>query len=280
MTMIHEGHDEEHVGVATGGRVELRNVGVTFESARAGEVEAVRDVSIALDEGRFGALVGPSGSGKSTLLRVVAGLLAPTTGTVTIGGAAPELARRRRQVGFAFQDPTLLGWRNVRANLELPFQLSHRPVDQDYIDRLLELTNLADAQHRRPRELSGGMRQRVALARALVTRPTLLLLDEPFGALDELTRTELNFELLNVVAETRPTVLLVTHSLEEAALLADEVFVLGARPGHLRAHIEVPYGRPRTPRTYDADSYHDTCRAIREALGITIGARHAVGQDH
>jgi NitT/TauT family transport system ATP-binding protein len=272
--------DEQRRAVAHGGRVELRDIGVTFESARAGQVEAVRGVSLALETGRFGALVGPSGSGKSTLLRVVAGLLAPTTGRATIGGADPAVARRDRQVGFAFQDPTLLGWRTVRGNLELPFQLSHRPIDGEYIDRLLELTSLTDAQHRRPRELSGGMRQRVALARALVTRPTLLLLDEPFGALDELTRTELNFELLDLVAETRPTVLLVTHSLEEAALLADEIVVLGAGPGHVRATIEVPYGRPRTPATYDTDSYRDTCRAIRDALGIAIGAGRSMDREH
>jgi NitT/TauT family transport system ATP-binding protein len=272
--------DEQRRAVAHGGRVELRDIGVTFESARAGQVEAVRGVSLALETGRFGAPVGPSGSGKSTLLRVVAGLLAPTTGRATIGGADPAVARRDRQVGFAFQDPTLLGWRTVRGNLELPFQLSHRPIDGEYIDRLLELTSLTDAQHRRPRELSGGMRQRVALARALVTRPTLLLLDEPFGALDELTRTELNFELLDLVAETRPTVLLVTHSLEEAALLADEIVVLGAGPGHVRATIEVPYGRPRTPATYDTDSYRDTCRAIRDALGIAIGAGRSMDREH
>jgi NitT/TauT family transport system ATP-binding protein len=261
---------------ATGGRVELRDVGVTFESARGGLVEAVRGVSLTLDVGRFGALVGPSGSGKSTLLRVVAGLLAPTTGTATIDGADPSAARRDRRIGFAFQDATLLGWRTVRANLELPFQLCHRPVDHEYIDRLLELTSLTDAQQRRPRELSGGMRQRVALARALVTRPSLLLLDEPFGALDELTRTALNFELLDLVAETRTTVLLVTHSLEEAALLADDVIVLGAGPGHVKDVIEVPCSRPRTPATYDTDEYRDTCRAIRDALGISIGAGHAM----
>ncbi|MBX6390057.1 MAG: ABC transporter ATP-binding protein [Frankia sp.] len=245
----------------------LRVDGVSFGyPGRRGALAAVDNVSFTLPVGGLGVLVGPSGCGKSTLLRLVAGLLEPTAGTIDLAGVAPARLRRDRRVGFAFQDPGLLSWRSVRRNIELPFDLARLPKDSAWVDHLLEITNLADWANRRPRELSGGMRQRVALARALATRPDVLLLDEPFGALDEITRADLNFELLRIVADTGTTCLLVTHSVDEAVLLADTVVVLGPRPCRVHAThtVDVPRGDRRELR--DSAEFAARCREIRSAL--------------
>ncbi|XVQ07324.1 ABC transporter ATP-binding protein [Spirillospora sp. CA-255316] len=243
----------------------IDSVSYSYGKGRRG-VPAVDDVTLTLPRGRLAVLVGPSGCGKSTLLRLVAGLAEPTSGAIGFDGASMAELRAGHRVGFAFQDPALMSWRTVRRNIELPFDLAGLRRDRDWVDHLLEITHLADWARHRPRELSGGMRQRVALARALATRPDVLLLDEPFGALDEITRAELNFELLDIASTTGATCVLVTHSVEEAVLLGDQVVVLGRRPCAIRGEhtIEIDRGDRRAAR--DTPEFSAYCRAVRADL--------------
>ena len=222
-------------------------------AASSGPVEALRDISLTVDRGELLALVGPSGCGKSTLLRIVAGLRPATTGRVEVAGhpvTAPVA-----EVGMVFQAPVLLRWRRIFENVLLPAELSGRDPRRyrERAHRLLRLVGLADFATKLPRELSGGMQQRAALCRALLLDPPLLLMDEPFGALDAMTRDEMNLELLRVWGETaagtRKTILFVTHSIAEAVLLADRVVVMTARPGRIAAVVPVPLPRPRSMQT-------------------------------
>jgi NitT/TauT family transport system ATP-binding protein len=220
--------------------VSLENVSVRFSSDR-GETEALRDVSFELRRGGFLSILGPSGCGKSTLLRAVADLVPPSSGSISLFGRTPSEARRARDLGFVFQDAALLPWRTVRENVELPLEvgdgarLSEKPSKPE---ELLELVGLSQWHGSYPRELSGGMRQRVSIARALVTGPKILLMDEPFGALDEITRDRLNDELRRIWNETGTTILFVTHSIPEALYLGERVLVLAAHPGRVRAMVE------------------------------------------
>lgn len=237
-----------------------------YGGGRQPTLHAVDDVGFDLRSGSLGVLVGPSGCGKSTLLRMAAGLIPPSSGRITFGDETPEQLRRSRRVGFAFQDPALLSWRSVRRNVELPFDLAGLAIDRAWIDNLLGIVGLADWAGHRPRQLSGGMRQRVSLARALATKPQLLLLDEPFGALDEITRGELNLELLRILSATATTCLLVTHSVEEAVLLGDRIVVLSRRPCSVKLIHDV--GMPRSDRAASRDTveFLDHCRTVRAAL--------------
>jgi NitT/TauT family transport system ATP-binding protein len=212
-----------------------RAVGVRFDA-----VEAVRAVDLTIARGEFVALVGPSGCGKSTLLRLAAGLVRPTSGELHIGSP-------RRAIAFVFQDPTLLPWRTVRANIRLPLELAGRPASEQQAaaDAALALVGLHEFGDAHPAALSGGMKMRASLARALVARPELLLLDEPFGALDELTRERLDDELLQLWERDRFTAVAVTHSVSEAVLLADRVLVLSPRPGRIVAELAIDLPRPR-----------------------------------
>lgn len=211
-------------------------------------VEALRPLDIVFEAGRTTALVGPSGCGKSTLLRLVAGLESPSGGSVRIGGESPDELRRRAGLAMAFQDASLLPWRTVRGNIALALKLARRPADPGEVDRLIALVGLAGFEDRRPAELSGGMRQRVAIARCLVSGPELLLLDEPFGSVDEFTRTRLNFDLPRLWESRGTTTLLVTHSVREAVLLSDRVIVFSPRPAQVAADGEVPFARAGEPR--------------------------------
>ena len=229
-------------------------------------VPAVDNVTLTLERGHLGVLVGPSGCGKTTLLRMLAGLAQPTSGHISFGGQSTDELRARHRVGFAFQDPALLSWRTVRRNIELPFDLAGLPRDREWVDHLLDITHLADWAAKRPRQLSGGMRQRVALARALATRPDVLLLDEPFGALDEITRAGLNYELLDIVSATGTTCLLVTHSVEEAVLLGDVIVVLGRRPCSILGLHPIGIARGDRKAARDSAEFSDHCRAVRANL--------------
>ncbi len=212
-----------------------------------GGVEAVRPVDIRFAPGQTTAMVGASGCGKSTLLRMIAGLEAPSAGRVEIGGRPPAETLRHAGLSVAFQDPSLLPWRSVRGNIELALSLARRPVDQAAIDQLIALVGLDGFADTRPAELSGGMRQRAAIARALATEPRLLLLDEPFGAVDELTRKQLAQDLPRLWEARGTTTILVTHSVTEAVMLSDRVVVLSPRPAEIVADIAVDLARPRAP---------------------------------
>jgi NitT/TauT family transport system ATP-binding protein len=225
--------------------IELTGVTRTFRT-RGGEVEALRAIDLTVAAGEFLAVIGRSGCGKSTLLRLVAGLLRPTAGQICIGSA--PVTRPRRDVALMFQRPALLPWRSVLGNVLLPMEMHGgiRAGDRDRARTLLDSVGLTGFHKRLPHELSGGMQQRVALCRALVQRPRVLLMDEPFSALDALTREELAGQLQQIHMEVRPTTIFVTHSIPEAVLLADRVAVLSARPGRVRRIITVDIPRPRS----------------------------------
>ncbi len=214
----------------------------------AGAVEALRDVTLTVGAGEFVAVIGPSGCGKSTLLRLAADVLAPSSGTVEVLGGPPAQARRQRRFSVAFQDPVLLPWRTVLQNVELPLEIAGRSPGhrREMAQQMINLVGLTGFERALPGQLSGGMRQRASIARALTLQPALLLMDEPFGALDELTRDRLNQELLDVWQRTAAAVLFITHSIEEAVYLSDRVMVLTRRPGTVAATLPIDLPRPRT----------------------------------
>ena len=256
--------------------ISLSGVAKTF----ADGTEAVRPISLAVAAGETTALVGPSGCGKSTLLRMIAGLEVPSQGEVRIGGRTPAEVRRDAGLSIAFQDPSLLPWRTVRGNIELALKLARHRARPSEIDGLIELVGLTGFGDTRPGALSGGMRQRAAIARCLSTEPRLLLLDEPFGAVDELTRRQLAQDLPRIWEARGTTTLLVTHSVSEAVTLADRILVFTPRPADLVADIPVPIPRPRT----EADTSSETARAIAERVtaalseGIALRSRPLAAQ--
>lgn len=213
---------------------------------RKSNVVALRGVDLAIRDKEFVVLLGPSGCGKTTLLHMFAGLTAPTTGEIRFGHR--RINGPPHGIGMVFQRPTLLAWRDIRKNVALPLETLHLKdkTSDERIDQVLELVGLADFAHHYPRQLSGGMQQRAALARALISDPSVLLMDEPFGALDAITRERMNVELLRIWDEQRKTVVLVTHSISEAVFLADRIIVMSARPGQVRHEVRVDLPRPRT----------------------------------
>ncbi len=229
-------------------------------------VEALASVDLTFAAGRTTALVGPSGCGKSTLLRLVAGLEEPSEGEVRIGGETPRQVCERAGLAMAFQDASLLPWRTARGNIALARTLARLPEDNAAVDRLIGLVGLDGFADRRPAELSGGMRQRVAIARCLVAEPGLLLLDEPFGAVDELTRARLNEDLPALWEARGTTTILVTHSVSEAVLLADRVIVFSARPASVIADIAVPFDRPRDRGLRRREAFRDLTDEVSAAL--------------
>jgi NitT/TauT family transport system ATP-binding protein len=248
------------------GRIELRDVGVSFPIGRNERLVALDGVTLAVEPGELVALIGPNGSGKSTLLRVIGGLLAPDRGEATLDGRPIDGPDAR--VGLVFQEPRLLPWRTTEANVAYPLELAGSPPAERRrrVADLLRAMRLEGAARRIPSQLSGGMRQRAALARTLALEPEVLLLDEPFSALDELTRERLNLELLALTERTPTTVVLVTHSVQEAIFLADRVVVLSTRPGRVVADLPVELPRPRTLADLDGAVVTETARAIRAHL--------------
>jgi len=243
--------------------VTARGVGKEFP----GGIRALDTVDLSVERGQFVAIVGPSGCGKSTFLRLVAGLDSHTEGELLIDGATPsEAHRRRRDLAYVFQDATLLPWRSVRNNVALPLELRQQ-TDEARIDDVLETVGLADFADAQPAQLSGGMRMRVSIARALATNPGLLLLDEPFGALDEITRQHLNEELLRLWERDHWTGIFITHNVYEAAFLADRVLVMSARPGRIVADIPVPFAHPRDEGLRHQSAFVKLAREISQQLG-------------
>jgi len=229
-------------------------------------VLALSELSLDIAPGEFVAILGPSGCGKSTLLRLVASLEQPTGGRVSVNGAAPNLVSGQHALGVAFQDHALLPWLTVHDNIALPFKIAGRRVDEPAISRLIELVGLASFGGARPRQLSGGMRQRVSIARALVLEPQVLLLDEPFGALDAVTRRQMNVELQRIWSARQITTMLITHSVDEALFLADRVVVMSGRPGRILREVTVPFTRPRDPSVMRSEEFHHLVDDLTAAL--------------
>jgi len=246
--------------------VVIAGVGKTFATDKT-EVEALTGIDLTVGPGEFVSLIGPSGCGKSTLLRIIADLLAPTTGTVTVNGKSPRQARDDQDYGFAFQQAGLLEWRTVEGNVELPMALGgmDKGARRTRARELLELVGLGDFAGHRPSQLSGGMQQRVAIARALARRPALLLMDEPFGALDEMTRERMQAELLRICGETGAAVVFVTHSIPEAVFLSHRVVVMSPRPGRITEIVDVPLGT-RDDDVRESEPFFQAITEVREAL--------------
>jgi NitT/TauT family transport system ATP-binding protein len=242
----------------------LRMQGVAKTYARRGtDVPAVDGVDLAVREGEFLTLLGPSGCGKSTLLMMMAGLEMPSRGAITFDGT--PMRGPRRDIGIVFQDATLLPWQTALGNVLFPLHILRQRVaaHRDRAIRLLDSVGLAGAHDRKPGELSGGMRQRVAICRALIHEPRLLLMDEPFSALDAITRDQMNLLLADLLERQRRTVVFVTHSIREAAFLSDRILVLGGRPSGVMADVVVPFGRGRTLDLGETAEFNALCRSLR-----------------
>jgi NitT/TauT family transport system ATP-binding protein len=247
--------------------VEARGVGKTFGTGD-GQIEALSGIDLQIHQGDFISLIGPSGCGKSTLLRLIGDLVSPTTGTLVVNGKTPGQARLDRDYGIVFQSATLLDWRSVQKNVELPLEIMDFPSEERpaRAREMLDLVQLVAFADHFPWQLSGGMQQRVAIARALAFRPSLLLMDEPFGALDEMTREAMQQEVLRVWRETGTSVVFVTHSIPEAVFLSTRVVVMSPRPGHISDEIVVDLPRQRDQDTREQSKYFDLVIEVREAL--------------
>jgi NitT/TauT family transport system ATP-binding protein len=245
--------------------VSLRKVGKTFS---AGDVVALQEIDLEIQPREFISLIGPSGCGKSTVLRIIGDLIRPSSGEVVVNGKTAHAARRDRDYGIVFQDAVLYDWRNVARNISLPLELAgwDRARREARVREMLELVELTGFEKRHPWQLSGGMQQRVSIARALSFEPALLLMDEPFGALDEMTRERLNAELLRIWQETGSTIVFVTHSIAEAVFLSTRVMVMSPRPGRITEIVAVDLPQPRTNLTREDPRFFELVTQVREAL--------------
>jgi NitT/TauT family transport system ATP-binding protein len=259
--------------------VEAVGVGKVFNAGSPNQVDALVDVNLSITRGEFVSLIGPSGCGKSTLLRLFADLLEPTSGTLLVNGKSAHQARVDQDYGMAFQQSGLFEWRSVERNIELPLELKgwDKARRRERSREMLDLVKLTEFATHMPWQLSGGMQQRVAIARALAAHPPLLLMDEPFGALDEMTREHMQAELLRICAGTDTTVVFVTHSIPEAVYLADRVVVMSPRPGRITDVIDVSLGRDRDELTREASAFFERVTEVREALRGIEMSDHARG---
>jgi len=255
------------VAVGRGPIISVQGVSKVF-GAGAQRTHALDGVSLDIESGEFTSIIGPSGCGKSTLLRIVGDLVEPSSGTVTVKGKTPHQARLDRDYGIVFQTPVLYEWRTVRRNVELPLDVMGTPRAEWHsrADAMLHMVGLKAFADHYPWQLSGGMQQRVAIARALVFNPSILLMDEPFGALDEMTRERLNTELMNIWIQTSATVLFITHSISEAVFLSSRVMVMSPRPGRIDRVVTIDLPRPRTAHTRATPRFFERVTQVREGL--------------
>jgi len=239
----------------------------TFDGG-AGQVMALSNVTLRIAPREFISLIGPSGCGKSTLMRLIGDLTQPSSGTIAVKGKTPDQARRDRDYGIVFQSPVLYDWRTVQRNVELPLEVMGLPREErgSKAREMLSLVGLAEFGRAYPWQLSGGMQQRVAIARALVFSPSILLMDEPFGALDEITRERMQQELLQIWARTSATVIFVTHSIPEAVFLSDRVVVMSPRPGRIEAIVDIDLPRPRDVKAREDPRFFALATEVRERL--------------
>jgi NitT/TauT family transport system ATP-binding protein len=248
--------------------VEINGVRKVFNPGKGSQVDALVDIDLVIPPGAFVTLIGPSGCGKSTLLRLIANLTEPTAGSITVNGKSARQARLDQDYGMAFQQAGLFDWRTVAKNIELPLELKgwDRAKRRARATEMLDLVKLPEFADHMPWQLSGGMQQRVAIARALAAHPPLLLMDEPFGALDEMTREHMQAELLRICETTRTTVIFVTHSIPEAVYLSTEVVVMSPRPGRITHLVDVPLGGDRNDDTREEAGFYAKITEVREAL--------------
>ena len=251
--------------------------GVCLTYGAPGSPEILRDVSLSVPRGGFVSLIGPSGCGKSTLLKIMAGLVEPTTGRMTVAGIRPVEAAKRRKIGLVFQDANLLPWKSALDNAMLLRSVADKAMPKAEVraraEAMLELVGLADAMRKLPSQMSGGMRQRAAIARALALDPDVLLMDEPFGALDAITRDEMCEQLLDIWQRTHKTIVLVTHSIDEAVFLSGEVHVLGVKPGRIVETIDIPFAYPRGEATHEDARFRALENHLRGLLRRGHGGR-------
>ena len=252
--------------------ISARKLHKSYPSGDGLALPVLSDVSVEVSPGEFVAVIGPSGCGKTTLLKILGGLVEAEVGIVEIGGAEPGMARAGKSIGYVFQDPALLPWRTVLENIRLPIELNRGPAERpDRAGEVMASVGLGDFGSYYPHQLSGGMRQRVALARAFAFDPKVLLMDEPFGSLDEITRESMRYELLELWEATDKTVVFITHSVAEAALLADRVLVMSARPGRIVNEIPVGFPRPRGADIEQSVRFLELCSRVRESLSMGVG---------
>ncbi len=249
------------------GIIEIQNVTKQFGNG-VGATLALSDLSLSIQSGEFVSLIGPSGCGKSTLLRLIGDLLPPTQGAIRVKGKTPEQARLDRDYGIIFQSPVLYDWRTVSKNVQLPLEVMRieKAERAKRAHEMLDLVGLTEFRSHYPWQLSGGMQQRVSIARALSFRPTILLMDEPFGALDEMTRERLNLELLNIWSATKTTVVFVTHSIAEAVFLSNRVAIMSPRPGRIEKIVPIDLPRPRNVKTRGAPRFFELVTQVRGSL--------------
>ncbi len=246
----------------------LDDVGMVYDGADGREVQALTSVTMDIHKGEFISLLGPSGCGKTTLLRIIADLLQPTSGKVLVGGETPKNARLKRRYGMVFQSAVLYDWRTVVKNIELPLEITHQSKKERHERalKMLDLVGLSDFANHYPRQLSGGMQQRVGIARALALQPEILLMDEPFSALDEFTREKLHIDLLKIWRKTNKTIIFVTHNIPESVFLSDRVCVLSPHPGRLSAVIDIDLPRPRTMDIRDTPEFTAFVSKVRNSF--------------